>query len=148
VSEWELLFTTLPLDQEHSHQWVEIDVLSTAGILYRGRLANWFVDVDGKLSGIFLSKAERYMKDDLGRDREKNIIKSRAEYWREIPGANLYLPASSLVNYNIRYVEPTEPEIMEEELGENIVVTPIPGPHDDPSAKPVASQHPSRSTSR
>ena len=141
VSEWQVVFTTLPLPSKDPKQVVEIDAMSTANVLYRGRLVNWFTDQDGKLAGIFLGCAERYQREDLARDRAATIIKRTESYWKPIPGSNLYLTAASLTNYNIRYVEPTSTEIVEEELGINVKITPMPDA-EEIDTTPTPSPHP------
>ena len=126
VSEWQILFTTLSLPSDDPRTVVEIDALSTLGVLYRGRLVNWFTDQDGKLEGIFLINAQRFRRDQIARDRASNIFKENEEYWAPVPGSNLYLAAANLANYNIRYVEPTDIEFVEQELGSGVVITPLP----------------------
>lgn len=126
VSEWQVLFTTLSLQSDDPRTVVEIDALSTLNVLYRGRLVNWFTDQDGKLEGIFLINAQRFRRDQIARDRASNIFKASEEYWTPVPGSNLYLAASTLANYNIRYVEPTDIEFVEQELGTGVVITPLP----------------------
>jgi hypothetical protein len=126
VSEWQILFTTLSLRSDDPRTEVEIDALSTLNVLYRGRLVNWFTDQDGKLAGVFLINAQRFRRDQIARDRANNIFKESEEYWAHVPGSNLYLAASTLANYNIRYVEPSDLEFVEQELGTGIVITPLP----------------------
>ncbi|WP_158942080.1 hypothetical protein [Granulicella sp. S190] len=129
VSEWELLFTTRSLPRSQRDFDVEIDALA-ADILYRGKLVDWFLDQDGKLEGIFLERAARYQQKELERDREHGTQKPRDSYWRTIPGAKLYLVASTIANYNIRYVPPSQPEMtladLRARLGDDAIVTPLP----------------------
>ena len=126
VSEWQVLFTTLSLRSDDPRTVVEIDALSTLNVLYRGRLVNWFTDQDGKLAGIFLINAQRFRRDQIARDRANNIFKESEKYWTPVPGSNLYLAAANLANYNIRYVEPSDIEFVEQELGTGVVITPLP----------------------
>jgi hypothetical protein len=126
VSEWQVLFTTLSLSSTDPRTVVEIDALSSLNILYRGRLVNWFTDQDGKLEGIFLINAQRFRRDQLARDRTNNIVKESDQYWAPVPGSNLYLVASTLASYNVRYVEPSELDFVEEEFGAGFVITPLP----------------------
>jgi hypothetical protein len=136
VSEWQILFTTLSLRSDDPRTVVEIDALSTLNVLYRGRLVNWFTDQDGKLAGIFLINAQRFRRDQIARDRASNIFKENEKYWAPVPGSNLYLAAANLANYNIRYVEPSDIEFVEQELGSGVVITPLPpeSAEDDASA--------------
>jgi hypothetical protein len=134
VSEWQVLFTTLSLRSDDPRTVVEIDALSNLNILYRGRLVNWFTDPDGKLEGIFLINAQRFRRDQIARDRASNIIKDNDEYWTAVPGSNLYLVASTLANYNIRYVEPSDIEFVEQELGTGVVITPLPADDSEPKS--------------
>ena len=126
VSEWQVLFTTLALPSKDPRTIVEIDALSSLNILYRGRLVNWFTDQAGQLEGIFLIHAQRFQREQLARDRAAGLHKPNEAYWVPVPGSNLYLVASSLVSYNVRYAEPTELEFVEEELGERVVITRLP----------------------
>ena len=66
------------------------------------------------------------------------IIKENEEYWAPVPGSNLYLVASTLANYNIRYVEPSDIEFVEQELGEGVVITPL--PPEDRATEPTETQ--------
>jgi hypothetical protein len=136
VSEWQILFTTLSLRSDDPRTVVEIDALSTLNVLYRGRLVNWFTDQDGKLEGIFLINAQRFRRDQIARDRAANIYKENEKYWTPVPGSNLYLAAANLANYNIRYVEPSDIEFVEQELGTGVVITPLPP---EPSEDDVSS---------
>jgi hypothetical protein len=135
VSEWQVLFTTLSLPSNDPRTVVEIDALSTLNVLYRGRLVNWFTDQDGKLAGIFLIHAQRFRRDQIARDRAANVYKGSEEYWRPVPGSNLYLSAATLANYNIRYVEPSDIDFVEQELGAGVVITPLP-PEDEEDETP------------
>jgi hypothetical protein len=135
VSEWQVLFTTLSLRSDDPRTVVEIDALSTLDILYRGRLVNWFTDQNGQLEGVFLINAQRFQRDLLARDRTNNIFKKNDEYWVPIPGSNLYLVASTLASYNVRYVEPTDIEFVEQELGERVIITALPPAN--PEAEPT-----------
>jgi len=136
VSEWELLFTTRSLPRSQQNFDVEIDALA-ADILYRGKLVDWFLDQDGKLEGIFLERAARYQQKELERDREHGKQKPRESYWRTIPGAKLYLVASTIANYNIRYVPPSQSDSTLAELrarfGNDAIITPLPPESDDES---------------
>jgi hypothetical protein len=136
VSEWQVLFTTLSLSSRDPRRVVEVDALSSLNILYRGRLVNWFTDQDGKLEGIFLINAQRFRRDQMARDRTNNILKKSDEYWAPVPGSNLYLVASTLTSYNVRYVEPSDIDFVEQELGSGVVITPLPPENldEEPSA--------------
>jgi hypothetical protein len=133
VSEWQILFTTLSLRSDDPRTVVEIDALSSLNVLYRGRLVNWFTDQDGKLAGVFLINAQRFRRDQIARDRAVNIFKKTEEYWAAVPGSNLYLVASSLTSYNVRYVEPSDIDFVEQELGTGVIITPLP-PDDESSS--------------
>jgi hypothetical protein len=126
VSEWQILFTTLSLRSDDPRTVVEIDALSSLNVLYRGRLVNWFTDQDGKLAGVFLINAQRFRREQIARDRAANVFKKTEEYWASVPGSNLYLVASSLTSYNVRYVEPSDIDFVEQELGTGVIITPLP----------------------
>ncbi len=139
VSEWEILFTSLALPGTEADVVIEVDALSTMDVLYRGKLLDWFLDQDGKLEGIFLKDAFRFRKEDMVRDREKGIQRPSDSYWRPIPGAKLYLVASTLANYNIRYTQPPAEPTLDEvriELGfgdDDVLITPLPRETPEPA---------------
>lgn len=124
VSEWQVLFTTITLPEVQRKDTVEMDVLP-ANTLYRGRLVNWFTNKDGDLAGIFLVDASRFQRDDWSRDKAAGKTELRDSYWRDIPGANLYITASSITNYNIRYVHAGRPieELVRESFGQDATIT-------------------------
>jgi hypothetical protein len=95
--------------------------------LYRGRLVNWFTDQGGNLAGVFITEAERFRRDDWDRDQAAEKVCSREDYWRQIPGAKLYLAAASISNYNIRYVDTLESSaaLISDALGIEITITPV-----------------------
>ena len=128
VSEWQILFTTFALPAPDKHLAVVVDVLTTLDVLYRGRLADWTLDADGKLAGVFLTGASRFARELLDHDRSAGTHEPSESYWRPIPGARLYLVASTIANYNIRYVDPTraEPQFTDDLLGEDMIITPLP----------------------
>ena len=99
-------------------------------VLYRGKLDEWFLDQDGKLQGILLKDAFRFRKEDLDRDRAKGLSEPGETYWRRIPGEKLYLVASTLANYNIRYTPPVAKPSLDDvrtELGDDeVLITPLP----------------------
>lgn len=126
VSEWQILFTTITLPSRERQKAVEVDVLC-GGTLYRGRLVNWFTDQGGNLAGVFITEAERFRRDDWDRDQAAEKVCSRDDYWRQIPGAKLYLAAASISNYNIRYVDTLESSaaLISDALGIEITITPV-----------------------
>jgi hypothetical protein len=136
VSEWQWLLTTDFLPKAERNKIVEVDVLTAGGLLYRGQVADWFTETDGKLQGIFLTNAARYNKDELKRDREAGIVKPVASYWRSIPGSNLHILASSISNYNVRYQESRESKdaLFSKEMGESVRVVAISGAASDADA--------------
>lgn len=147
VSEWQILFTTITLPDQDKEKAVEVDVMC-AGTLYRGRLVNWFTDPDGNLAGIFVTEAARFRRDDWDRDQASGKEGVREDYWRPIPGAKLYLAASSISNYNIRYVDTLESStaVISQALGMEITITPA-APEKVPSLPSDESKHNGETTS-
>ncbi|AXC11461.1 hypothetical protein ACPOL_2137 [Acidisarcina polymorpha] len=117
ISEWQTLLTdfTWPKTPKRS---VYVDVLTKEAGLYQGRVANFFLDLSGRLSGLQMEQVRRFRKGDyeasLERDRaeQKNrgarVIDetesiSREDFWTTIPGTNFYVPADQILNLNIRF---------------------------------------------
>lgn len=106
ISEWHILLSdfTFPRRERRS---VKADIMSKDDILYRGDIAEYFLDSTGDLSGLLLKNAERFQYEKLKDERKNNIAKDTKEYWKEIPGGgNFYLPNSNIASINIRYELP------------------------------------------
>lgn len=105
VSEWEPLFTPFvfhPSDQRH----VEVDIMTTDKHLYRGSVENHFVGKDGELTGLLLKNAKRFQYAILEADRVAKKQKPTEQYWKDIPGSNMYIPYDKTVTLNLRYELP------------------------------------------
>jgi hypothetical protein len=84
-----------------------VDVLSKDNILYRGNIVDHFLGVNGELSGLLLSGAQRFQYEKLKDDRKSNVDKNKEQYWKPIPGGgNFYLPGDNIASLNIRYPLP------------------------------------------
>lgn len=132
VSEWQLLLTDFTWPK-HPKRDVIADVLCN-DILYRGKVSDYFIDANGKLSGIFMTDAERFRREDFKAACEK--AKSDAvqlyavdrlanealrtervdieQFWRQIPGSNFYIPADKISNLNIHF--PSENPLQDQAL--------------------------------
>jgi len=106
VSEWHVLLTTFNFPARENRS-VEVDVLSKDNILYRGNIVDHFLGVNGELSGLLLSGAQRFQYEKLKDDRKSNVDKNKELYWKPIPGGgNFYLPGENIASLNIRYPLP------------------------------------------
>jgi hypothetical protein len=130
ISEWGVLLTDFGSPKTKAH--IELDVLSTEGVLYQGRLRDYFFNTEGELAGVLLSGAFRYDKAQYGAHRQVDLeatvakwpaepthrfTRDRATYWRLIPGADLfYIPRERISNINVRHVTPDIPKATEERL--------------------------------
>jgi hypothetical protein len=106
ISEWYMLLTdfTWPKQEEI---FVRADILQNDGYLYQGRVADYFVDAGGKLTGILLEHVSRFdrqafmdAKDDS--NDSKSVLST--DFWRNIPSQNFYISQSSISNLNVRFV--------------------------------------------
>jgi hypothetical protein len=59
--------------------------------------------IDGELSGILLAKPLRFDRAGYLRAKKKDEKTSPAEFWKDIPGENLYLPRSKIISLNVSY---------------------------------------------
>jgi hypothetical protein len=135
ISEWHVLLTDFATPG--ARQSIEIDVMSVDGILYQGRLKDYFFDVEGELAGILLSHARRFDREEYLNDKKADLqmamekksagqaiapfTKATSEYWEEIPGADLfYIPKERISNINVRHVRPPEqiPEAAQKRLAD------------------------------
>lgn len=129
VSHWEVLLTGFAFPPKDRPR-VTVDALTTDDHLYTGDVADFFLRADGELSGLLLTDFKRFRFHELKEARKAGLDPDAADYWKEIPGANFYLPAEKIANLNIRY-ESREPELLldvkkwmkEIDPGQSIVVT-------------------------
>lgn len=108
ISEWHPLLTSFVFSDPHTV--VRADILTTNDTLYRGRVSEHFVDSDGRLTGLILTEAKRYDRRTYLRDWEQDNEIDTELYWRDIPGAKLYIFADKIVNLNLDYESPDPPE--------------------------------------
>jgi hypothetical protein len=114
ISEWHPLFTAFVFADKRTV--VRADILMTTDNLYRGRISEHFIDGGGKLTGLILTEAKRfdrrtYLDDSQSENAEQvNAALNTENYWREIPGAKMYLFADQIVNLNLHYDSPEPAE--------------------------------------
>ncbi|MFZ1010118.1 MAG: hypothetical protein WAN65_24990 [Candidatus Sulfotelmatobacter sp.] len=109
LSEWHLLLTPFDSPPEPAVE-VWVDVLTTIDILYNGHVADFFLDKEGELSGVFLKYPRRFDRIGFISDKEKGIKADTDSYWKKIPSNNLYIPKDKIANLNVRYL--TEAEVI------------------------------------
>jgi hypothetical protein len=103
LSEWHVLLT--------GFNWpkgalVVADVLQNDGHLYRGRVEDYFVDGEGKFTGLLLRDVDRFDLHAYRRmqDEAANPETLSAEnFWKPIPSATFYIGQASISNLNIRF---------------------------------------------
>jgi hypothetical protein len=106
ISEWHLLLTSFNWPRREDVD-VSVDILQNDGILYQGRVADYFLDPAGKLTGILLENVNRFDREayhdaQKASSTEQHI--SSAAFWRPIPGSRFYIGQSSILNLNVRFV--------------------------------------------
>jgi len=106
ISEWHLLLTSFNWPR-HEDVVVTVDIQQNDGILYQGRVADYFLDPSGKLTGILLEHVSRFEREAY-HEAQKTFSKaqpiSSAAFWRSIPGSRFYIDQSSILNLNVRFV--------------------------------------------
>jgi hypothetical protein len=106
ISQWYVVLT--PFTFQDKRTVVKADVLMTDDTLYRGDVAEHFVDKDGNLSGLFLANPTRFDRRTYLKERDTwGVTRPTSAYWRPIPSAKLYLIADKIVNLNLNYEPPT-----------------------------------------
>jgi hypothetical protein len=103
ISEWHVLLT--------GFNWpkgvlVVADVLQSDGHLYRGRVEDYFVDTDGKFTGILLRNVDRFDLYAYRRAQETAVnpqTLASENYWKTIPSENFYITQTAISNLNIRF---------------------------------------------
>jgi hypothetical protein len=139
LSEWAVLLTNFGSPKAEAR--IELDVLSTDGVLYQGRLRDYYFSSEGDLAGLLLSGATRYGREQYIAHRQVDFTaevanwpdeplhrftRDRPTYWRPIPGADLfYIPREKISNINMRHV--TSPEDVPKAAQERLVERKITG---------------------
>lgn len=108
ASEWHVLLT--PFAFPNKNLKIQVDVITNDGHLYQGNVGDHFVDTDGKLSGILLKDFKRFRFEALQDHRKRGFEREVNSYWRNIPGANFYIPGEKIMTLNIRY-ELSKPDL-------------------------------------
>jgi hypothetical protein len=111
ISEWYVMleaFGSPPAQRE-----INIDVLTSDGILYQGKLKDYFFDVEGSLSGILLSSALRFAHEEYAEYRRLQMQAGnegaepdgKDRFWRPVPGSDVFfIPRDRISNINVRHV--------------------------------------------
>jgi len=106
ISEWYMLLTdfTWPKREEI---FVRADILQNDGNLYQGRVADYFIDSAGKLTGILLEHVSRFDRQahlDAKGDAKIGEFLPSTDFWKNIPSQNFYISQGSIANLNVRFV--------------------------------------------
>lgn len=109
ISQWYVVLT--PFAFADKRTTVKADILMTDNTLYRGDVAEHFIDREGNLSGLFLANPLRFDRRSYFREQDAwGSARGLATFWREIPSAKLYLLADKVVNLNLNYQPPLDTE--------------------------------------
>jgi hypothetical protein len=106
ISEWHLLLTSFNWPNKDKIV-VSVDILQNDGLLYQGRVADYFIDSDGKLTGILLEHVNRFDRDAFHAAQSATGVEqpiSSAAFWKSIPGSRFYIGQGSISNLNVRFV--------------------------------------------
>lgn len=125
ISQWHPLLSGFTFPPNTA---IKADVLMTNGVLYDGEIADYFLNRDGTLAGLFLKNPRRFERDRYLNEREEwGLTRDREKFWRKIPSAKLYLIGSQIVNLNLRYEPPTASSDTLQKFIENYLKTAYPG---------------------
>jgi hypothetical protein len=105
ISEWHMLLTDFNWPK-HDKFSVSVDILQSNEHLYQGRVADYFIDSDGKLTGILLKNVSRFDRPAYLEARKHTSSPDavpREDYWKNIPSNHFYIGYSSIVNLNVRF---------------------------------------------
>jgi hypothetical protein len=111
VNEWHVLLTDFNFPSRPKRR-VLADLLTQEDHLYQGEVADYFTDSDGALSGLVLVSPRRFDRAGYLRARKKGDDVETPDYWKDIPGENLFVPGGKILSLNLRY-EPTPIEAAE-----------------------------------
>jgi hypothetical protein len=107
ISQWYVVLS--PFTFADKRTTVKADILMTDNTLYRGDVAEHFIDREGHLSGLFLATPKRFDRRSYLREQDAwGSTRNAALFWREIPSAKLYILADKIVNLNLNYQPPLD----------------------------------------
>lgn len=110
ISEWYMLLTDFTWPR-HEEIFVRADILQNDGNLYQGRVADYFIDSTGKLTGILLEHVSRFDRQaylDAKGDSKASEFVASTDFWKNIPSQNFYISQGSISNLNVRFVPKDE----------------------------------------
>jgi hypothetical protein len=114
ISEWHILLTDFAVRIDIPRE-VDVDILTTESFLYQGRVSQYFLNAEGDLSGILLSNASRFDREEYSEHRKLDLqnqiggitttlTQPKSAYWKKIEGANLFfIPSQRISNLNSRH---------------------------------------------
>ncbi len=105
ISEWHVLLTAFAFPAKTPRD-VMADVLTSDDHLYRGVVADHYVDREGKLSGILLKEVIRFDRVTYLREKGSGSVRPVSSYWKPIPGQNVCIFAGKIININLSYEAP------------------------------------------
>ncbi len=138
ISEWHPLLTSFVFADKKTI--VRADVLTTGDNLYRGKVSEYFLDTGGRLSGLILTDTLRFDRRTYLQDKDSGRGPDVRGYWKEIPGAKLYLFADKILNLNLNYESPEPSAEIVEEFLRKYLATAIPPFHVEIRGSPESPQ--------
>jgi hypothetical protein len=117
ISPWYFLLTPFMWPPKPERK-VMADLLTSDDHLYRGRVVGHEVDTDGNLRGVLISESLRFDRRSYLKDKDSDTSVNPDDYWKKIPGKNLFIFADKLATLNLSYLPPasTIPEILQQLL--------------------------------
>jgi hypothetical protein len=117
ISSWYVLLTPFLWPPEPERK-VMADLLTSDDHLYRGEVVAHEVDTDGKLRGVLISGALRFDRRTYLKDKDSGKPIHPEDYWKKIPGKNLFVFAHKLTTLNLSYQPPASsiPDIIQQTL--------------------------------
>jgi hypothetical protein len=114
ISSWYVLLTTFLWPREPERK-VMADLLTSDDHLYRGEVVGYEVDAEGNLRGIMLNDALRFDRHSYLKEKDAKSVADKEQFWKKIPGRNLFVFADKLSTINLSYVPPSSsiPGILE-----------------------------------
>ncbi len=116
ISEWHILLTDFAVRNDVKRD-IEVDILTTEGILYQGRVDDYILNAEGELSGILLSDASKFEKNSAEHIHadlphgfssgpailEATISNQSTPVELKINGSNLFFPRERISNLTTRH---------------------------------------------
>jgi hypothetical protein len=102
ISEWDMLLTPFNFPRNEK-RIVVCDALTVEDHLYQGIVRDYYLSLEGELTGVFFKPAYRFNRQGYTAKKLGDASTRAEDFWVRVPGDNLYVPKDKILNLNVWY---------------------------------------------